>query len=172
MEAEHGQAPARTKSELTNSTICSIPSTRNRPGICPPLDQPSGLWRGCFLCERQMPSEPETKCAVAFLDGQDLFYAAKEAFGYPYPNYDPELLTERICAAQGWDVAGINFYTGIPSTADKPFWNQKTRSINGTDWIRVDRATYDACIDPKDYRPKRATHDEGPQRGVGNQEQH
>jgi len=34
---------------------------------------------------------------------------------------------------------------------------QKTRGINGTDWIRVDRATYDACIDPKDYRPKKAT---------------
>ena len=30
----------------------------------------------------------------------------------------------------------------------------KTRGINGTDWIRIDRATYDACIDPNDYRPK------------------
>ena len=71
-----------------------------------------------------MPSEPKIKRAFAFFDGQNLFYAAKEAFGYPYPNYDPKLLTERICAAQGWDVAGINFYTGIPSIADKPFWNQ------------------------------------------------
>ena len=210
-----------------------------------------------------MPSEPKIKRAFAFFDGQNLFYAAKEAFGYPYPNYDPKLLTERICAAQGWDAAGINFYTGIPSIADKPFWNkfwtakmavmgtrgihtfcrplryrnqtislsdgtlavtlvgqekgvdvrialdfvrlalddkydvalifsqdqdlseavqdvkkisilqnrwikaacaflisptvQKTRGINGTDWIRVDRATCDACIDPKDYRPKKAT---------------
>ena len=33
---------------------------------------------------------------------------------------------------------------------------QKTRGINGTDWIRIDRATYDACIDPNDYRPKKA----------------
>jgi hypothetical protein len=104
-----------------------------------------------------MPSEPETKRVFAFFDGQDLFYAAKEAFGYPYPNYGPKLLTERICAAQGWDVAGFNFYTGIPSVADKPFWNQQTRGINGTDWIRVDRATYDACIAPKDYRAKKAT---------------
>ena len=30
----------------------------------------------------------------------------------------------------------------------------KVRGINGTDWIRIDRATYDACIDPNDYRPK------------------
>jgi len=26
------------------------------------------------------------------------------------------------------------------------------RGINGTDWIRLDRGTYDACIDPVDYR--------------------
>ncbi len=29
-----------------------------------------------------------------------------------------------------------------------------TRGINGTDWVRIDRALYDACIDPRDYRPK------------------
>lgn len=26
------------------------------------------------------------------------------------------------------------------------------RGINSTDWIRVDRGMYDACIDPRDYR--------------------
>jgi uncharacterized LabA/DUF88 family protein len=31
---------------------------------------------------------------------------------------------------------------------------KKPRGINGTDWIRIDRGTYDACIDPRDYRPK------------------
>jgi len=28
----------------------------------------------------------------------------------------------------------------------------KTRGINKTDWIRIDRAIYDSCIDPRDYR--------------------
>jgi uncharacterized LabA/DUF88 family protein len=28
------------------------------------------------------------------------------------------------------------------------------RGINNTDWIRIDRATYDRCIDTRDYRPK------------------
>ena len=28
------------------------------------------------------------------------------------------------------------------------------RGINGTDWIKIDRAMYDACIDPRNYRPK------------------
>ncbi|MCU0875365.1 MAG: NYN domain-containing protein, partial [Pirellulaceae bacterium] len=28
------------------------------------------------------------------------------------------------------------------------------RGINRTDWIPIDRTTYDACLDPNDYRPK------------------
>jgi hypothetical protein len=28
------------------------------------------------------------------------------------------------------------------------------RGIDKTDWIRIDRALYDQCIDPRDYRPK------------------
>jgi uncharacterized LabA/DUF88 family protein len=210
-----------------------------------------------------VPSEPSVKRTFAFLDGQNLFYAVKEAFGYSYPNYDPKLLTDRICAARGWTVSGINFYTGVPSAADKPDWNYfwtakmavmgtrgiktfsrplryrnqtivlpdgthtsalvgqekgvdvrialdivrfalegkydvalifsqdqdlteavqdvkkisvlqnrwinvacafpvsptvpKTRGINGTDWIRIDRSTYDSCIDPIDYRSKKGS---------------
>lgn len=29
-----------------------------------------------------------------------------------------------------------------------------TRGINKTDWVRVDRALYDQCLDARDYRPK------------------
>ncbi|MGB5093335.1 MAG: NYN domain-containing protein [Parvibaculum sp.] len=29
-----------------------------------------------------------------------------------------------------------------------------TRGIDKTDWIKIDRATYDACLDTRDYRPK------------------
>ncbi|WP_374652407.1 NYN domain-containing protein [Dongia sp.] len=29
------------------------------------------------------------------------------------------------------------------------------RGIDKTDWIRIDRATYDACLDTRDYRPKK-----------------
>jgi hypothetical protein len=31
---------------------------------------------------------------------------------------------------------------------------ENRRGINGTDWIKINRATYDACLDPNDYRPK------------------
>jgi uncharacterized LabA/DUF88 family protein len=207
-----------------------------------------------------MRIEPATKRTFAFFDGQNLFHAAKDAFGYTYPNFDPKLLTERICAAKSWTVSAIYFYTGIPSAADKPEWNAfwtaklatmgtrgihtfsrplryrnqqvlqrdgtmttalvgqekgvdvrialdivrfalegdydgalifsqdqdlseavqdvrkisvlrdrwikcasafpmspastRTRGINGTDWIPIDRRTYDACIDPGVYRRK------------------
>ena len=33
----------------------------------------------------------------------------------------------------------------------------KPRGINSTDWIKIDRATYDACLDARDYRPKPKT---------------
>ena len=29
------------------------------------------------------------------------------------------------------------------------------RGVNKTDWIRIERATYDAALDPADYRPRR-----------------
>jgi hypothetical protein len=67
--------------------------------------------------------EPPVKRTFAFFDGQNLFHHAKEAFGYTYPNFDPKKLTESICLAKGWQVSGVFFYTGVPSSMDKPFWN-------------------------------------------------
>lgn len=70
-----------------------------------------------------MPIEPEQKRAIAFFDGQNLFHCAKAAFGYTYPNYDPAALAQEVCAQQGWNCAGVRFYTGIPDAADNAFWN-------------------------------------------------
>jgi uncharacterized LabA/DUF88 family protein len=207
-----------------------------------------------------MPAEPAIKRTIAFFDGQNLFYAAKNAFGYNWPNVDPAALAKTICQAKGWHLLKTCFYTGLPSPQDHPFWNHfwtaklaqlarvrvqvfsrhlkyrnqtvslpgggtttvlvgsekgidvrialdivaaardntcdvalifsqdqdlsevadevkaisvqqdrwiklacafpvsptysNTRGINKTDWVRIDRATYDACLDPRDYRPK------------------
>lgn len=71
--------------------------------------------------------------AVAFLDGQNLFHAAREAFGYTYPNYDVSALAEQVCAGQGWELAQVRFYTGIPNSGDNPrwhhFWTHKLAAI-------------------------------------------
>lgn len=207
-----------------------------------------------------MPTEPGIKRTIAFVDGQNLFYAAKHAFGYTYPNYDIVCLTSSICKTNNWQLDQTRFYTGIPSIDDKPFWNHfwsaklavmgtqgihifsrplryrnqtiklangqaqtilvgqekgvdirialdivrlarenhydvalifsqdqdlteaaeevriiaiqqgrwiklssafpvspttlNNRGINKTDWIKIDRKTYDQCLDPLDYRPK------------------
>jgi uncharacterized LabA/DUF88 family protein len=68
-------------------------------------------------------SEASVKRAAAFFDGQNLFYAAKHAFGYRWPNYDPLKLARHVCALHGWQLAATHFYTGLPSVQDDPFWN-------------------------------------------------
>ena len=206
-------------------------------------------------------SEPPTKRTVAFIDGQNLFHAAKEAFGYTFPNYDVTQLAHAACRVKSWSLHNVCFYTGVPDKADKPFWNEfwqnrlrtmsrsgvrvfsrslryrnkkvklpggevytflvgeekgvdirialdivrmarrgdfdvalvfsqdqdlsevadeiraiakekdrwikmasafpisptsrNKRGINKTDWVPIDRQMYDACIDPRDYRPKK-----------------
>lgn len=58
--------------------------------------------------------EPAIKRAWAFVDGQNLFHAAKQAFGYSYPNYDVGKLTSSVCAARTWSLIHTAFYTGVP----------------------------------------------------------
>ena len=207
-----------------------------------------------------MNGEPPIKRAVAFVDGQNLFHAARKAFGYTYPNYDVSALAEQVCVRGGWKLAQVRFYTGVPDVGDNSrwhsFWTHKLaamgrrqvvvfsrplryrnrkvtlpdgtqhsfltgeekgidvrialdvialahrreydvalifsqdqdlsevaeeirtiareqqrwikiasafphspvsrnrRGIDKTDWIRIERALYDQCLDPRDYRPK------------------
>jgi uncharacterized LabA/DUF88 family protein len=70
-----------------------------------------------------MPPEPTVKRTIAFVDGQNLFFAARQAFGYTYPNYDFPALANAVCAASGWQLNQARFYTGIPDASDDPFWN-------------------------------------------------
>ncbi len=207
-----------------------------------------------------MPAEPPKKKALVLFDGQNLFNAVKDCFGYHYPNYDPLALAKIVTQSQGWQLAATRFYTGVPHPKDDEakayFWENKLNSlqsqkvfiykgnvryhinnvllndgskqrirtgyekgvdvrialdalsltrkenfdvvlffsqdqdlseaaveirslakeqnrwikvasafpfnpakrtigINKTDWIKIDKATYDACIDPKDYRSKK-----------------
>ncbi len=82
-----------------------------------------------------MPIEPKTKRAIAFVDGQNLFNAAKRAFGYRFPNYDIPALAKSVCRRSGWALEGIYFYTGIPSEQVDPsrhrFWVNKL-AVMGT----------------------------------------
>lgn len=208
-----------------------------------------------------MPTPPAKPTAIAFVDGQNLFHGAKEAFGYGYPNYDAQKLAQAVCGQQSWQLRRVQFYTGVPDRTDNAFWNhfwnaklarmgwqgvtvfsrslryrnktvelpdgtqhtflvgqekgvdvrlaldvvaaaikkhcdvllvfsqdqdlsevadevrdiardqgrwikiasafpfsptsRNRRGVDRTDWIRIARSTYDACLDPRDYRPNR-----------------
>lgn len=202
-----------------------------------------------------------TRNASVFVDGQNLYHAARECFGHTVPNYDVRRLAELACHKGGWRLQQIFFYTGVPDARFDPHWHRfwyrkilalrhqgievfsrtlrhsdrlitlpdgstarmkireekgidvriaidvigkayrrtydvaivfsqdqdlsevadeirqiakeqrrwikmasafpfrasrslNSRGINGTDWIRISQAEYDACLDPVDYRRK------------------
>jgi uncharacterized LabA/DUF88 family protein len=71
--------------------------------------------------------------AVFFFDGQNLFHAAKELFGYAEANYDPVALSRRLCERENWELGQVRFYTGTPRQDENPtgfrFWNAKLQSL-------------------------------------------
>ena len=70
-----------------------------------------------------MSVEPDVKRAVSFFDGQNLYHAARESFGYTYPNYDVKKLAYEICQKMDWDLKQVRFYTGVPDIMDNKFWH-------------------------------------------------
>jgi uncharacterized LabA/DUF88 family protein len=63
------------------------------------------------------------KRAIIFVDGQNLFYAARKAFGYTYPNVDPLKLAQALCVRNAWQLVEVRFYTGVPDREDDPIWH-------------------------------------------------
>ncbi len=90
------------------------------PGTWSPPDSPQGPGG---VISPAMPAEPEIKRAVSFIDGQNLYRHAKDAFGHHHPNYDPRKLADAVCADRGWLNCGVRFYTGVPSADRSPMWH-------------------------------------------------
>lgn len=70
-----------------------------------------------------MSVEPRRKRAIAFVDGQNLFHAVRNAFGYTYPNFDVQALASAVCQKNGWELAQTRFYTGVPEAEDDAYWS-------------------------------------------------
>ncbi len=86
--------------------------------------------------------EPSKKRVIAFFDGQNLFYAVKNAFGYSFSNYDPLALARWICELNNWNLESVYFYTGVPDAQANLFWNQfwnKKLAVMGTRGVKVFR---------------------------------
>ena len=91
------------------------------PGTWSPPDSPQGP--GGVIFPRAMSAEPDIKRAVSFIDGQNLYRHAKDAFGHHHPNYDPSKLAHAVCVNDGWVNPGVRFYTGAPSAHRAPMWH-------------------------------------------------
>jgi uncharacterized LabA/DUF88 family protein len=75
------------------------------------------------------PELAHRKRAYSFIDGQNLYQSAKQAFGHSHPNYDPQKLHEEVCKSQNWVPVQAHLYTGLPSEFEHPararWWTQK-----------------------------------------------
>ncbi len=72
--------------------------------------------------------------AVIFSQDQDLAEAANDVH-------------EIARSDQRW-IKVVSAYPSGPNATSN-------RGIDKTDWVRMDQAFYDACLDPRDYRPRR-----------------
>jgi hypothetical protein len=82
----------------------------------------------------RLAARNEYDVAVIFSQDQDLSEAADEV--------------RLIARERGRWIKLASAFPFSPTT-------RNTRGINKTDWLRIDRATYDQCRDPRDYRPRR-----------------
>ena len=80
-----------------------------------------------------MARHGELDVAVIFSQDQDLAEVAQE-------------IRNIACSEGRWLKIASAFPSGPNATAK--------RGINDTDWFRMDQQFYDACLDPRDYRPK------------------
>ena len=59
---------------------------------------------------------------MSFFDGQNVVHGARRAFDRFEPEFNPLRLSTALCDRAGWLLAGVRFYTGVPSERDDPAW--------------------------------------------------
>lgn len=109
-----------------------------------------------------MPQEPAIKRTIAFIDGQNLFHAAKRAFGYTYPNYDALNLSKMMCKSEGWALSEVRFYTGIPDKSVEEKWYRFWRNKLG----EMGRQGVKVFSRPLAYKPETITLSDGTQQAI------
>lgn len=70
-----------------------------------------------------MADQPEVRRAITFIDGQNLYHAARKCFGRPIPDYDAVALSEAVCVLKGWRLVQVRFYTGIHRKDKNRYWH-------------------------------------------------
>jgi hypothetical protein len=112
---------------------------------------------GCF-----MEAVSRERYAMAFVDGQNLYQHAKDAFGHHHPNYDLVKLHAAVCAANGWTPTLVRFCTGVPDTQHEPmwagYWTNRIRAMK--------RAGVHVTTRPLRYRTRMAFDAQGNEKAV------
>lgn len=57
---------------------------------------------------------------IAFFDGQNLFAAARDAFGFTTASFGVPRLAQAIALQRGWELTETRFYTGMPDRQENP----------------------------------------------------
>jgi uncharacterized LabA/DUF88 family protein len=70
-----------------------------------------------------MPEEPRVKRAIAFVDGQNLYHAARHQFRSRLPDYDARALAKAVCNRHGWHLTATRFYTGVHKIQKNILWH-------------------------------------------------
>ncbi|SRR5579883_1238803 len=88
-------------------------------------------------------TRPTTVRAYAFIDGMNLFNAAKRCFGYQFPNCDyARLVTAALNLEAGRQLDRAALYVGIPKLQDDAdkngWWTRKLASVGRTG-VHVER---------------------------------
>jgi len=86
-----------------------------------------------FLLVSKNLAEPSPIRAITFVDGQNLYRCAKDAFGCSHPNYDVLKLARAVCTQHQWALSEARFYTGIPPAGQvfwHRFWQRKLLAIS------------------------------------------
>lgn len=69
----------------------------------------------------------ETDRVVVFIDGQNLFHLARDAWGggYHWPKYDPiKIAKELVSLKPHRTLAQVRFYSGVPDLNQSEFWHK------------------------------------------------
>ena len=99
-----------------------------------PVEREKGIDLRLGLDVVRMARNGELAVAIVFSQDQDLAEVARE-------------VRDISRSAERWLKVVSAFPHGASATS--------ARGIDRTDWFRMDREFYDACLDPRDYRPRR-----------------
>ena len=73
---------------------------------------------GLFVSARRDASVRAAPRHRRHIDGQNLFAAARGAFGVTAPSFDVVALSQAVAHPRGWRIGEVRFYSGVPSEGD------------------------------------------------------